>query len=300
MNTDDNRDTDTDRDDRLDYEDMTAEERAVIEGSNDEGEAPRATAPPTEDADPAPAAPSGNDEAADIREAAQAMREAAEAIKAASPKQEQAPPADDPAPPAARDYNAELNTLRQRYEDGELEQAEYLDLRDEVRDARLRDQIRQEQVQSEQERAQERWAQAYTTFASDEANQRLMTGVLKPGFDQLALQNIQSGMDYEAALAAARDTIFDQLGLAKPGAKERADKVADAVAQRAPKERPGPTLRDAPAADRDRGTNPNDDWDSLPIEELEKRLATASPERIEAYLADAPGGLRDNPKYRED
>jgi hypothetical protein len=293
-----------DRDDRLDHEGLSDAERAAIEEQDDQG---NDTKPPAADAGAPPAASPAaeaddedqDDERTELREAARDLREAAAAMRAKEQAVEQ-PPA-EPAP-APRDYDAEMAALEEKYENGEIENREFQRAFGEIVRARTLDEARQERQAEVAKQQQEAFARAYGEFftgAEAEVNQRLQTKALKGGFDDIVVQLVAQGTSHMDALREARRQVFEQVGLSLPGAADEKAAKEDAVAKRASRDRPAPGLGDVPAAGA-LSTNVDSELDSLDVVELEKRLARMSPDKVEAYLASADGGLRDNPRGRDD
>lgn len=290
-----------DRDDRLDHDDLSDAERAAIEDENDTGTA--AAAQTVAEAPPAaqtPPAPEQDTSANELREAAHALTAAAQAMQAqarpAEPAQQQAEA------PAPRNFEAELAALNVQYDDGELDVKDLIAKRDQIRDAQIEQRLMHQRVEQQQAQAQAAFASAYTEFfggAESIINARLGTDAIKPGFDALTVQLIQQGHAYKDALVEARKQVFEQIGIPLPTSTNAQQAIADATAARAPKDRPGPTLADMPAA-ASLATGATAELDNLPIEQLEARIAAMNPQALEEYLASSEGGLRDNPRGGRD
>jgi hypothetical protein len=246
-----------------------------------------------------------DDSVSELREAAHALTEAAQALRTQAQ-----PAAAEPAQPAQpeakpRDFAAELEALKERYEGGGLELAEYMEQRDDIREAKIVQRFEQDRAAREQEQAQQSQAQAqaafagaYTEFfsgAEAAINERLASPALKPGFDAITIDLVRQGRTYTDALAQAREQVFQQIGVALPSAANKAEAIAKATAARAPEGRPSPTLADMPAAAA-LSTGKTAELDNLPVEELEHRIARMNDKELEEYLADAEGGLRDHPR----
>ncbi len=286
------------RDERLDYDDLSDAERAAIEGNTDTGAAPAPAPAPTPEPTPTPT-PADDSATHELREAASALTAAAQALQQsqAQTAAQQQPAAQETAA-APRDFNAELVELETRYDDGQLDMKEFLRARDEVNRAQVAAEMAQQLSAQQQQQAHQDWASAYVGFfsgAEAEANARLATDALKPGFDALAVRLVAEGKGYHEALTEARRVVFEQVGIPLPGAVSRDDAVAKALKDRQPGTRPGPSLGDLPTA-AGMATGAAEQLDSLPIEEMEARIARMSPTELEEFLASAEGGLRDYPR----
>jgi hypothetical protein len=219
-------------------------------------------------------------------------------MQQAQAAQQQAVAAQQEPAPAPRDFNAELSALEARYDDGEIELKEFLRERDAVREAQLDARIAAQQAAAHAQQTERSWAEAYIGFfqgADAEANARLASPALKPGFDAIAVQLVQQGKSFDEALTEARRQVFEQVGIPLPGSRSADEAIAKAAQQRQPATRPGPGLGDMPAA-ASLATGAAQELDNLPIEDLEMRIARMSPTELDAYLASSEGGLRDNPR----
>lgn len=263
-------------------EDLTDAERAELQPA----EKPEATAPPAADN-------SAADEA--NAKAAETLAEANRVLEQARVLREQAAAAANP-PPPARDFAGELAALKDEYENGELDVDEYVAKRDVVRDAlRAHEASAAEAAAREAstlQAQQQAWETEYRDFMQQEAHLQLHKPTLKALFDSAAVAGVQSGLGYKEALTAARDQIYADLGITLPN-------VELAVAQRAPKDRPRPTLGDLPAASSALDQSFVERLSGMDIEDLEERLAGMSQAQRDQFLAAQPGGLRDNPRGRQ-
>lgn len=284
------------RDDRLDHDDLSDAERAAIEEGTDTGAEP-AQAPPAPAATPAPAPAEEDTATSELREAAHALTAAAQAMQQAQAAQQQPAAAQEPAP-APRDFEAELAALEAKYDDGEIEMKEFLRSRDAVREAQMEAKLDARRAAEHAQQLEQSWAQAYMGFFQGpeaEVNARLASGVLKTGFDAIAVELVAQGKSFNEALTEARRQVFEQVGIPLPGSKSADDAIAKATQQRQPANRPGPGLGDMPAA-ASLATGAAQELDNLKIEDLEMRIARMNPTELDAYLASAEGGLRDNPR----
>lgn len=286
-------------------EDAAAREAAAAADGKATGDAPVDTPAGKEE----PATPSPADSAADkLAAAADRMSQAADAMAArsAQPTEPAAPAEEAPAP---RDFDAELKALKQKYEDGDIEdQEEYEAQRDAIRDERtaarvLADVQKQQEAAAAQaakeaaDAADAAWAEDTKAFFADPGNAALIDDEVKQAAFNAAVaveyRNAKGQIDNQTLLAKARERIT---GVA-PTAQENADKIRKETFEREKnaREAPATTLRDAPAAGGE-GEQAGTALDNLPTSELEDALMGMTPEARDRFLENAPGGLRDNPR----
>lgn len=241
-----------------------------------------------------PAAVDGDAGAEAAARAAETLAEANRVLEQARQLSQQAELRANP-PPPPRDFDKELGGLKDAYDNGELDIDEYVAQRDSVRDAQ-RDAQRAAESEAEaaaqaQQQAQQQWQVEYTEFMQSEAHAKLHGQAVKKMFDELAVAGVRDGKSYQNALIDARDQVYRELGFTLPN-------VDTAVAARATKDRPGPTLGDLPAAGGTLDSSFVERLASLDIEDLEERIAGMSTTQREQFLSAQPGGLRDNPRGR--
>jgi len=286
--------------------DYTPEEAAAVAAFDASVADEAASAQPAADPAPEPAAAAApiDDASARLVEAASRMAAAADAIaaRAAEPAAPAAPATPEPQP---RDFNAELAALDQRFDDGDIDEAErrseerrilreqaQADARAEVERANAEARQRAE-AQAAQD-AEAAWDSAQTAFFADAGNAALVADPIKAAAFKAAVDVVfaekQGAITYPDLLVEARTRVT---GVA-PVAKDNA--VRNATHERLAAQDPGArSLRDIPAA----GSNdsaPGASLDHLPIDQLEDTLARMSDADRAAYLANAPGGLADNPR----
>lgn len=300
---------------------LTANEQAVLDADAAEvqaaADAEKAAAAPTPDPEPEPAAP--DPVATALAENTAANRALAETIAADRAAREAAdaarnqPPAEQP-----RDFDAELNAAEaamaaseQQYEDGDIDKAAFdaakADFRRSEREI-VREQAKAEAlaVVAEREKAnaekaaadaeakaESDWKAAQTKFFADPGNAALVGDPIKKAAFVAAVEMAGSEgyADFEELLVNARTKVT---GIA-PVDTDKTIRDAKFDRQKDAGNVPAQTLRDVPNA-ANPGDQPGASLDNLPIDQLEDALARMSAADRDRYLANAPGGLNDNPR----
>lgn len=265
----------------------------------------------------AKAAKDAEDEAAS-RAAAEAKPDAAAALAAAAEKlgtvaeklAERAAPApvqEQVTPP--RDFDAEKNALRERREKGEIDEAEYEKLNEDLTEAKLEAKFtrRLEETSRAQleQRAQENWERDVRDFGAKAENRSLFENpAQRLVFDAMLKEagKALTGADatHQKWLEYAKEKTFEAFNI-KPSGTDPKAAIAAAQAARDKKagDRPGQTLDNAPSAGAEVDTD-TPDWmralDALPISDHEDAMARLPPDKLAQYLESAPGGLKDHPR----
>lgn len=304
---------DTDTDTTLD---LTEAEAAAIEaGKADDAAVVAAAAAPAAAPEPEPEPAAPDPVAAAIAENTAATRALAEQVAA----QRQPEPVPEAAPEAPRDYEAELaaaeaalKEAEDKYDEGDMDKAEYDKakaefratertlIRDQARaDAaaeakRVADELAAATAKAAEERAEADWKAAQDRFFADPGNAKLAESNIKKAAFRAAVQEAfdegKGTLSFDEVLVKAREKIT---GIPAVDAQK---KVRDAAFERnRDAATPAQTLRDVPAADNP-DTAPGAALDNLDISALEDALFKMSDADRARYLADAPGGLRDNPR----
>lgn len=296
--------------------DLTAQEQAEVDADKAQQAGAAAAqddaAPEAMDADEQPnAQPSASDASAQaLAEAAAALRQTAESLRArneAPPEREQ-----EAAPPPPPDFDAERKALREKYDAGELDDAEYEREREAIMErkaefvaeqkaAALVAKAAAESAQRAAADADQRWNESLSRFiAGDKAN--LTTDPIRKAAFEQALAKVAAekpGSSYDDWLTEASATTMRAFGIAAPadaGKKAVANAIAERSSQR---QHSAPDLSRVPSAGAPAIGGFGAELDSLDINSLEDRLARMNDAQIAAFLADAPGGLRDNPRFAE-
>jgi hypothetical protein len=287
---------------------LTTAEMAEVQAAKKPADTPAAAA----DAGGAPAAGAEDDDGApvtgdDIRTLAAAATQAAQAASAATQElaASRAPaPAPAAAAPTEPDWNAERTALKAKYDAGEIDEDEYEAAREDLIErkadykaaARADEVISKRLAQREAQDADRNWESALTAFNADATNATFTTDPVRAAafravLDTVAKENPKAS--YADWLNTTRDRVATAFGVKVPTAAS-ADDIRRAVNERKKGlPAPLPDLTRAPAA----GAAAT--GDGLPTSELEDRLAAMQakdPRLVDAFLADAPGGLRDNPR----
>lgn len=269
--------------------DLTDAEKAALEGFDDDGN-PIETAPEG-GADPAAAAPNGDGEGGEPSPAAPAPAAQDRGTGVPFP---QVPAAE------ARDFAAELQSLKEQFNDGKIDDDQYEAARDEIVVARAQAATTEA---LRQEFAEQAWATNCKAFLQRPENATLLRSKEIQGLWQQAMQMAVENAAAEGKvltddweiLTAGRDLLFQQMGLsaevppagqtapaADPPRPNRAPPLADAP----------PSLANAPAAPP--GTKETADaLADLSIIELEQRMAGMTEQQQEALLASVPGAFID-------
>lgn len=279
---------------------LTADERAELEAAAKESDAAAAA---TEQSAAAKAAADAEAQAAvDAAKAEQdaAAAEAAKAAEAEAAASAATRPALRDVPAAPKDFDAARADLKQKYEDGDLTTDEYADAREKLADERA--EWIAAKTMAEQHNA------AVTAALTAEANE---------SFEKAAGAFIKANADFMAnpirakAMQEAIDAVDAQTGGKLPPAKviAEASKIAfdafnwtpkpavdptaaknDAMGKRQPPA-PGPTnLGSAPNAGGERGGSSFSDLDAGSVVDMERAIATMSPEEREKFLLEVDPG----------
>lgn len=292
----------TDIDTTIDNEAAVIAEAAAEATAAKEAAAAPVVETPEPVVEPVVAAATPDPVAAAIAENAAATRALAEQLTAR--QQPEATPA--VVTEAPRDFAAELAAAKQAYEDGDLTQDAYDAKRDEVIEARLEAKVeaklaaRAEQdaadrAKQTEQQAEEAWKTAQGKFFTDPGNAALVEGNIKKAAFGAAVQEafteFGNTKSYDELLVIAREKITGVVAIDPNKA------IKDAEAKRALDARttPAQTLREVPNSGDNDGA-PGSSLDNLPISDLEDAMFRMSDAERARYLADAPGGLRDNPR----
>ncbi len=279
-------------------------ETAVLNEAAAEAEADKVAvaAPPEPAPEPAAPEPAAPDPVlAALAEQAAATRALAEQVAAA---QRQPEPAAAEVP--ARDFAAELAALRSAYDadDSTMTLADYEAQADAIKEARnsLQTQAAINAALAAQEEARKRqaeeladaqWQASYARFSADPGNAAMLADPIKRAGFEAALQ-----LEYQATPGASYDDMLVAARARLTGvpAVDTSKTLRDAAfARQTATPDPAPTLRDIPSAGVQDGSA-GAALDALNISDLEDALARMPDADRERFLAEAPGGLRDNPR----
>ena len=204
--------------------------------------------------------------------------------------------------PQPRDYDAELRALEDKYDNGDIDQAEFRRQERELLPAHTRDEplaaVPQQQEDYDEaarkmhEAAQEAaWNEANTRFFADPGNAALIAdNVKKAGFQAAvndAFAESKGKLSFDEVLVKARERITGVPSVDPQAA------IKNANFNRQDKTEPAATLRDVPSA-ANNADSPAATLDSMSVADLEDALMRMSPEAAAKYYASAPGGLNDN------
>lgn len=283
-------------------EDQTAREAAAAQQEADDA---AAAAQAKAEADAAAAAAPVDPVVAAVAENTAATRALAEQIAAdraaAASASKSTPDADDVTP---RDFDAELAALEQKYDDGDIDHAEYRKaeralIREQTQAETLAAVAKQNEAAAEaarkaHEAAQEvAWNEANATFFADPGNAALIGDNVKRAAFQAAVQDAftdaKGTLSFDQVLVKARERIT---GVAAVDPKKA---IAEANFARRDTSAPAQTLRDVPNASSN-NDSPGATLDSMSVADLEDALMQMDAAATAKYLASAPGGLNDNPR----
>jgi hypothetical protein len=210
-----------------------------------------------------------------------------------------------------RDFDAEKRDLKALLEKGEIDEDAYEERREkileEAADARAERRINERLEADAKQRAEQSWENDVKRFAKDPDSAKLYDDeVRNAAFNRLvhivARENPHG--TNEQWLTEARKRTYDTFGIGKAAAPldaaakkklEEEQRKRDAAAGK----KPNPSIADAPAAGGDAGSDIPDAHarlDKLPVSDLEDLLARMPEDKVNDYLSQAPGGLKDNPK----
>jgi len=307
-----------------DADGLTVEERAELTADEASGGAPTgaaAQAAPTAPAAPAEAPPTVTPDPRDAALTALAETQAQTAAALAKVtenldrRQQPEPPATpEPEAPTEPDWDTERKALKQKYDDGDLDDDQFEQAREELlerraewraeqRAAALVNQYREQDQAQAQQRQQEaldrQWESSMQAFMGVEANANLLADPTRVAAFNAVLASVaqeKPNASYSEMLDDARDRTMRAFNMTPPTIITDKQKIADALKNRQATQVP-PDLSRAPAAgfDAERG-NEFGDLDDLDVDELENRLAHMKEEDVERFLETAPGGLLDNPR----
>lgn len=285
-----------------------AEVNADAAGTTAATEAAPAT--PESDAEPEPATPETPDAALvgakALTDAAGAVSKAAEALAAASTTR--APETTAAQPAAERDFDAERKALKAQYDKGEIDEDRYESERErlleERADARAAKTINDRLAAARQEQQQEDWSRTVNAFRRDPGNAKLYDDPVRQSTFTAQVHVVAAENPtgtYTEWLAGARDRTLAAFGLLNATDPDAEAKKAAAIeAERKKRDaasgKPPTTLDRAPQAGTATPSGVDAQLDNLPISDLEDTLARMPADKLEQYLATAPGGLRDNPR----
>lgn len=308
-----------------DADGLTEAERAELaaddaSGGAPTGEAASVPAPaPAPEPEPAPAPePTPDPRDAALTALAETQLQTAAALAKATEnmeRREQPAPTPEPETPKEPDWEAERKALKDKFDDGDLDDDEYERERELLMERRAEwraeqkaaamvsehlEKAHQQAVQRHQEDLDRQWEQSMQAFMGVEANATLLADPTRVAAFNAVLAAVaqeQPDATYAQMLDEARDRTMKAFNMAPPAAPaDDKRKVAEALAARQPGATP-PDLSRAPAAgfDNERGGEFKD-LDDLDIDELENRLARMPEADVDRFLETAPGGLLDNPR----
>lgn len=291
--------------------DLTAAESAAIDEGNAADAAATAAAAaaslPVQSPEPAATViePSAAETAAaQMSAAASQIAAAAERIATAQAPAASATAAAEVVVPV--DYEAQLTALETKFDDGDLTQAEY---RAEERrilraqtEALVADRVKHEQQQAIAAQQQQNeatanaaWDSAQSKFFLDPGNASLIADPIKQAGFKAAIDVVfaeaKGQITYDDLLVKARERLT---GVAAVDPAE-AIRLAEFKRQQEAGGIAPQTLRDAPNAGNSDDA-PGASLDNLDISSLEDKMFLMSDADRARYLADAPGGYRDNPR----
>ena len=311
-----------------DADDFTAAERAELDadtaaGGAPTGEQPAAAAPAAAApaAADAPAAGAAADTAAQDDATARAFQQLAEHQAATSQALAEVTkrlnpdpaPAAEPtpeAPPQEPNWDAEKAALKQKFDDGDIDDDQYererenlVERRAEWRaDARVREgfaRMEQEQQQRAAQTLEKQWNDSLASFMADEGNASFLGDHTRAAAFNAVLATVaqeKPDVGYPAMLAAAMNRTRTAFGMAVPNPQADKDKIAEAVKNRQQTQTPPDLSRAPQAGAADMGEDKFAHLDGLDADALENALARMPESEIEDFLASAPGGLLDNPR----
>lgn len=306
---------------------LTEAERAELEADAASGGAPTGEQPaPGPAADQPPAAPAAAADEPDrgapepdprdatLAALAQTQAQTVQTLAAVAERlgggQEQPrPPAgEEPPQPTEPDWEAQKAELRQRLDDGDLDDDQYELERERLLEKRAEwiaeqraAKLIEERLERQQKEALDRqWDEAVRAFNAVEANAKFLQDPVRLAAFNAVLGSIaqeRPDVGYSDMLTMARDRTMQAFNMTPPDTVDPKRAVAEAIAKRQPAQVP-PDLSRAPAAgfDNERGTNEFDALDDMNIDQLENELARKPEDWVERFLESAPGGLLDNPR----
>lgn len=211
-----------------------------------------------------------------------------------------------------RDFDAEKRSLREQLDKGEIDGDEY-DLRrekilEDQADFRAEQKINARLAAEREANSQANWERDVKRFRNDPSNSKLYDSPIRNAAFNAAVHSVAKEMPQGSNnewLREARNRVYADYGFPIEGAAEAAKKEKTEIQKdqqardKKAGDRPNPSVTDVPAAGVD---VPNDtpDWmrnlDNMDISDQEDALARLPADKVAAYLEQAPGGLKDNPR----
>ena len=293
--------------DGADADGLTAAERAEVDAEAEQAAASKQPEPEPEPAkgpEPEPAKPDATAEA--LQSLAQQQARTADVLAAVAskvlPEQKETPAA----APQEPDWASQRAALKTKHEAGEITDDEYEDAREALLEqkaewkAEQRVEARfQQQHQADQAAS---WDRSLNTFLARPANEKFLADPAHTAVFNMHLSAIwkeSPGASYDGMLAEALKRTQTKFGVSQNMAQDPKVAIDKAVNERrAAAHNAPPDLSRAPqagSASMDRGDKFKS-LDDLDIDSLEDRIARMPESELDEYLADAPGGLRDNPR----
>lgn len=296
--------------------DLTDAERAILAeaGAQADTTAGEASGPEGAEEEPAPAQDDAPDE-----EAAASGQGDGEGDGDAGPDDSAAAAAEDggeeaPAAPAQggpvafptlsvgeeRDFKAELQELKQKLDDGDLDDEQYMDAREEILIARTKWETQRELAA---QLAEQNWAAQVQAFLRQPENAALLRS---PEIQDLWSTMMQRAVNVAAAegtpltddwemMTRGRDLLYETLGLSAtvepPPAPEKPSKPP---VKAPPMEKVPPTLSGAPAAAQTGAKVSGESLANASLEELERIGHGMSDAQWDEVLRNAPGAFVDD------
>lgn len=220
------------------------------------------------------------------------------------PEQQQGAPKPEPA--KEPDWDALRAELRAKHSDGEMDDDEYEDAREALLEQRAEWKAEQRvEARFQQQRQADQtasWDRSLNSFLGNPANEKFLADPAHTAVFNMNLSAIckeSPGASYDTMLAEALARTQAKFGVAQDAAQGAKAAIDKAVAERrAAAQNVPPDLSRAPQAGSASMVRAEkfQSLDDLDIDSLEDRIARMSESELDEYLADAPGGLRDNPR----
>lgn len=208
-------------------------------------------------------------------------------------------PSADPKPEAPKDFDAEFTSLQQKFDDGDLDDAQYQQqmraISREEADHTAKVAVwedRQQRRTAEQEDAFNTaalaWQGQHAEFLANPLHVKSMNDAL------VMIAQQEPGLTADELVEKAGNATFDAFNYTPPTADDHAnarEKVAKATAARTPAaDKVPPSVRGAPAAAQiDPSKSSFSQLDDMDISDLEDAVARLPADKVEQFLADAPG-----------
>jgi len=239
--------------------------------------------------------------AAALEAAAAALTRVADTVAAQNAPKPEAP-TEKP-----RDFAAEKVALKEQLDKGEIDEDAYDAKREKIledaADFRADQRIATRMQQQREADVQANWETTVDSFSKDPTNAKLYDSpVRNAAFNamvHIVAKELPRG-SHTQWLTEARDRVLKEFGFnttaADPAATAAALKKAQDERDAAAGKKPPVSIAQAPAAGAGDMPSGHQQLDSLPISDLEDAMARLPADKLEEYLAAAPGGLKDNPK----